>query len=196
MIHLLIYLIHMIFIWWSIWWSTWWSIWWTTWWNTWWSGIVLDEPQILGTCNGCFGSRLLFPCHPNHGKVSSNNCHFLQIFYSQRFVNIVTNVSFFPCHPIMDRSFEIIVIQNLTIIICESRIWDICVFPVCPSIWTCERGRVLQHGCTWVFRLVLRLGFCLVFRLVLVSAWCKYFHNLELLHILVFEWIFERFVCR
>ena len=36
----------------------------------WWSGIVLDEPQILGTCNGCYGSRLLFPCHPNHGKVS------------------------------------------------------------------------------------------------------------------------------
>ena len=47
------------------------------------SGIVLDEPQILGTCNGCYGSRLLFPCHPNHGKVvqslhtidMSNACH-------------------------------------------------------------------------------------------------------------------------
>jgi len=32
------------------------------------AGLFLDEPQILGTCNGSFANRKLFHCHPNHGK--------------------------------------------------------------------------------------------------------------------------------
>eukprot|EP00092_Neocalanus_flemingeri_P006993 GFUD01007550.1.p1 GENE.GFUD01007550.1~~GFUD01007550.1.p1 ORF type:complete len:926 (+),score=211.08 GFUD01007550.1:283-3060(+) len=32
------------------------------------AGVLLDEPQILGTSNGSYGNRHLFHCHPHHGK--------------------------------------------------------------------------------------------------------------------------------
>ena len=50
-------------------------------------------------------------------------------------------------------------------------------FSVCPSVWAGERGRVFQHGCTWVFLSSIFVSFSSsIFMSFFIQSLCEYFH--------------------